>query len=78
MKLDKAIEILQLETNTASHQSDPDFYDALSLGIQALIAIRDWRLDWQGNRFHCLPGETEPPRSIIPVRLIFGQPKKED
>lgn len=36
MNLKKAIEILRVESKTAQHQVEPDFYDALELGIEAL------------------------------------------
>lgn len=58
MTLDKAIEILQVELVTSEHQSDPDFYDALFLGIQALKREKFNRDNQRLVIYGKLPGET--------------------
>ena len=57
MTIDKAIEILEIETGSRHDPSDPDLYDAQRLGIEALEHIKEGRekgYDFFGH----LPGET--------------------
>ena len=66
MNLQKAIEIQEVELKTAELQTDPDFYNALKLLIEAgkrTIARRE-ELSWKYEPL--LPGETEyrPPPGL--------------
>lgn len=57
MQIDKAIEIQYLKMTHWPEYTEPDLRKATQLGLEAMRAIRAWRKDWEGNRFHLLPGE---------------------
>lgn len=59
MNLPKAIEILSIERKTAELQTDPDFYNALKLGIEALKRELYNRQHQPFLIFGKLPRETE-------------------
>lgn len=57
MKIEKAIEILELECTTEKLKSDPDYLVAAKLGIEALKIIQLCRGDEGINLDNPLPGE---------------------
>jgi len=59
MTLDKAIEILDLITDTPPSGANQDFVDAVKLGIEALKRIKDRRDLRTGWEAQLLPGETK-------------------
>lgn len=59
LNLDKAIEILNYNCLNHLVFKDPDFLDAMGLGIQALERIRATRLVRKIGPVVLLPGETE-------------------
>ena len=58
MKLEKAIEILEVEKGSASLQDDKEFYKALDLGIEAMKEVNALRKVLLGLGNSLLPGET--------------------
>lgn len=59
MKLEKAIEILELTTADFRADNSPYVRDAIKLGSEALKEIKEGRTRPGGMFFHDLPGETE-------------------
>lgn len=58
MKLTKAIEILTYYCSKDSHCYDPDLYDSVELGIEALKREQAKRTQLLGLTIAPLPGET--------------------
>lgn len=59
MTLDKAIEILQERYRIKDPLKNPDYDDAIRLGIQALKAWKGRRHRSSMHHWPLLPGETE-------------------
>lgn len=59
MKLDKAIEILNLWSEDTEEVEEEDFSDAIQLGIGALKRLRSQRKFKLSYHLKLLPGETE-------------------
>ncbi len=59
MKLDKAIEILELDKNCDYEGSSADLEAALQLGIEAMKRLREHRTEHIDITFRALPSETE-------------------
>ncbi len=59
MYISKAIEILNHYPDPDEIYSDPDFMDAIKLGIEALKRVKGNRLYPQPDVYPLLPGETE-------------------
>ena len=59
MKLEKAIEILDIHQADMPRKEAPDLIDAIKLGIEALKRDRVWRQHDPGGVIYILPGETE-------------------
>ena len=59
MKIDKAIEKLANVIVAVDNGFDPEAYEALNLGLEALKAIKLTREDTQLGRIVWLAGETE-------------------
>jgi len=57
MKLEKAIEILDLNIRQRNHRMPPDVFDALKLGKEALKRIQQYRQTSSYLSFMNLPGE---------------------
>ena len=58
MEIEKAIEILKYIDEAETIMWNDDHYDALRLGIEALIRIGDGRSKGYDYFGHLLPGET--------------------
>ena len=58
MNIPKAIEILRYIDEAETIMWQPDHYDALKLGIEALKRIQSARGQWTVSPLHLLPGET--------------------
>jgi len=77
MKLEKAIEILDLNIREAGKKMPPDVLDALKLGAQALKAIKEYREMPFYGLLKLLPGEDpEPPtrRSLHHIKEVLESP----
>ena len=59
MTIDKAIHILEIETGSRHLPSDPDLYNAMVLGIEALKRLQAERQGYSLLPTETLPGETE-------------------
>lgn len=59
MRIEKAIETLELEYSKREIPFDADYYDALCLGIEALKTIKAERTIYGFKRQGQLPGETK-------------------
>ncbi len=59
MNIPKAIEILSESVELTDFAPDPDFIDALQLGIEALKRVKKHRPLYAGIYPHLLPGETK-------------------
>jgi hypothetical protein len=59
MNLEKAIEILDLITDTPPSGANQDFVDAVKLGNEAMKRLIAWRNNNDEDLLWDLPGETE-------------------
>ena len=59
MTIDEAIKILEVERGLAEQQPETGIFDAIKLGIEALIRERNNRINPGAYVGHLLLGETE-------------------
>jgi len=59
IKLEKAIETLNLKAALLYQPKDKDYHDSLRLGSEALKAVVESRRLWGDRGVGTLPGETE-------------------
>lgn len=71
MLLAEAIELVSDSAHKGVTTFSHDYRDAQILLIDAGIAIKAWRRDWNADRFHLLPHETPTPATRTPAKT-FG------
>ena len=59
MKIDKAIEILDLTIAHTRADNTPGVRDAIKLGLEAMKVIREFRAGTYNDTIETLPGEEE-------------------
>ncbi|MBA7671812.1 hypothetical protein ES703_79975 [subsurface metagenome] len=64
MTLEKAIKILELNTQQRSPSMPPNVLDALKLGTEALKRVKLYKEAHVGLHYEPMPGESPPPNPI--------------
>ncbi len=77
MTIDKAIGMLSDAGYGHSLTTSSDFYDAIKLGVEALIRIKEWRRFTTKTKFVLLPGETKWTAAAIKQQNSPGTHEKK-
>ena len=59
MTLQKAIEILTIQSSSFAARNNPNHFNALKLGIEALKRVEAYKKAHVGLHYEPMPGETE-------------------
>ena len=69
MKIEKAIETLQLTIKTLPGTLEEEEIDAIKLGVEALFRLKNHRNEHIDITFRALPGETNDAEDKAPLEL---------
>lgn len=77
MKLDKAIELNKDSAKSLRSHKFIDHADAIQLGVEALIRLKELRVEDPLGRYYYLPGEDSeatPKRSLHHIKAVLESP----